>query len=241
MRYNIAICDDCREYGEIVSKIIEEVASNNKINCSIETYTSGKNLVEAFKESEFDILFLDMEMPELNGVETGLLIRKMSKNNPVIFYLTSHKEYAYDSYQVKAKDYFLKPIKRFQIEEALNECMKEINVPQEFLDVKDVNHIKHHIPINEITHILRKKEDRKIHIYFFDKKEIIIVQTLENIERELINNDNIVRASKSCLVNMDNVKMINKNLIYFRNGFKEEASRRCLSQLNNKFKLKNWR
>lgn len=240
MRYNIAICDDCKEYGEIVTEIIKEVALNNKINCSISAYTSGKSLVEAFKENKFDIIFLDMEMPELNGVETGLLIREISKN-PVIFYLTSHKEYAYESYQVKAKNYLLKPIKRFQIEEALIDCMGEINQPLKFLDVKDADGIKHRIPINEITHILRKKEDRKIHIYRLNKEEVIVVQTLENIEKELMNNDSIMRAGKSCLINMDNVRAINKNIICFSNELKEEASRRCLSQLINKFKLKNWR
>ncbi len=240
MIYNIAVCDDYKEYGEIVTELIRSVASNKNIECNISTYSSGISLIEAFKENEFDIIFLDMEMPELNGIETGLRIREISKN-PVIFYLTSHKEYAYESYEVKAKNYLLKPVSAAVIEKNLLECIEESKENIVFLDVKDIQGAKHRIPLDEITHILRKKEDRKIHIYRLDREEIIIVQTLENIEKELMYNDNIMRASKSCLINMNNVRAIRKNIIYFSNETSEEASRRCLSELVNKFKLKNWR
>lgn len=240
MIYNIAVCDDYKEYGEIVTELIRSVASNKNIECNISTYSSGISLIEAFKENEFDIIFLDMEMPELNGIETGLRIREISKN-PVIFYLTSHKEYAYESYEVKARNYLLKPVSAAVIEKNLLECIEESKENIVFLDVKDIQGAKHRIPLDEITHILRKKEDRKIHIYRLDREEIIIVQTLENIEKELMYNDNIMRASKSCLINMNNVRAIRKNIIYFSNETSEEASRRCLSELVNKFKLKNWR
>ncbi len=237
MKLNIAVCDDYKEYGEIVTEIIKTVASNNNIDCNISTYSSGANLVQAFKENEFDIIFLDMEMPELNGIQTGLLIREISKD-PVIFYLTSHKEYAYESYKVKARNYLLKPVSASVIEKNLLECIEDKKEDVMFLDVKDVKGVKHRIPVNEITHILRKKEDRKVHIYRLDKEEVIIVQTLESIEKELIYRDCIVRSSKSCLINMDNVRTIIKNTIYFSNEEREVASRRCLSELINKFKLK---
>ncbi len=237
MRFNIAVCDDNIEYGEIVTEIIKTVALNINMNCKISTYSSGRNLVQAFKKNLFDIIFLDMEMPELNGIETGLLIREISKD-PVIFYLTSYKEYAYESYKVKAKNYLLKPVSTSIIEDALRECNEEIRKEVMFLDVKDFKGVKYRIPVNEITYILRKKEDRKVHIHRLYEEEVIIVQTLESIEKELEYNDYIVRASKSCLINMRNVRTIKKNIVYFSNEAREEASRRCLAELNNKFKLK---
>ena len=240
MTLSIAVCDDSQEYGEIVTHIIKEVALKNNIDCNISAYNLGRNLVQAFKENEFNIIFLDMEMPELNGIETGLLIREISKD-PVIFYLTSHKEYAYESYKVKARNYILKPVSALVIEKNLLECTKEKKEQIMYLDVKDVEGIKHRIPINEITHILRKKADRKIHIYHLSKIETVIVQTLENIAKELMHNDNIIRASKSCLINLNNVRTIKKNIIYFSNEEREEASRRCLSDLINRFSTKSWR
>lgn len=235
---NIAVCDDSKEYVEIVKELIKVIMVKNNKDCKIDTFISGLSLVQACKEKTFDIIFLDMEMPETNGIKTGLLIRELS-DKPIIFYLTSHKEYAYESYQVKAKNYLLKPIQSDVLEKELIECIEELNMPVEFLDLKDTNGIIHRIPLSDITHILRKKEDRKVHIYTLNKEEIIIVETLRNIENRLSRSDFFKRSGKSCLVNLNNIRAIQKNIIYFSNDETEEASRRCLSDLVNLLKKEN--
>ena len=232
---NIAVCDDSKEFCEIVKELIKSVMEKNSISCNISTFISGLSLVLAYKDKNFDIIFLDMEMPETNGIETGLLIREIS-DKPIIFYLTSHKDYAYESYQVKAKNYMLKPVNIDLLEKEILECMKELKEPVKFLDVKDIDGIMHHIPLSDITHILRKKEDRKLHIYTLEKEEIIVVQTLGNLENKLSYSGRFKKSSKSCLVNLDNIRTINKNTIYFLNEETEEVSRRCLSELSNLFK-----
>lgn len=235
---NIAICDDYREFGEITEKLIKAIMKKNNISCNISTFISGLSLVQAFYENKFDIIFLDMEMPETDGIKTGLLIREIS-DKPIIFYLTSHKEYAYESYSVKAKNYLLKPVNAGVLEKEIMECMKEIREPMKYLDIKDTEGIIHRIPLDDITHILKKKEDRKLHIYTLDKNEIISVQALEKVENSLSHSGCFKRAGKSCLVNLDNIRVINKNIIYFINGETEIASRRCLSELMSLFKEKN--
>lgn len=84
--------------------------------------------------------------------------------------------------------------------------MKELKETIKFLDVKDAGGIIHRIPLSNITHILRKKEDRKLHIYTLYKEEIITVQTLENMENMLSHRGHFKRSSKSCLVNLDNIE-----------------------------------
>lgn len=236
MNINIAVCDDSKEYSEIITEIIKR-AIDNKANVS--TFNSGQDLVQAYEQGRFDIIFLDMEMPGMNGIETGLKIRTMDEA-AVIFYLTSHKEYAYESYSVKAKDYLLKPISIPVIEKVLKECIAELRTAG-FLDVKDIKGVIHRIPVENVTHILKKKEDRKLHIYSLNNNEIILSYTLESIEKILRHNSHIVKASKSCIVNLNNVREIRRNVIYFSNDEQEEASRRCLSELVNKFNIKDRR
>lgn len=239
--YNIAICDDSVEYGEIVTEFVQRAALGISINCNLFTFNSGKDLVQACERNNLDIIFLDMEMPEQNGIETGLLIREISSET-VIFYITSHKEYAYESYKVKARDYLLKPVTVSALEKVLLEYIEDKNKEKKeevmLLDVKDINGVLHRIPLNEITHIIRKKEDRKLHIYRLGKGEIILVQTLDSIEKKLMYSNIFARAGKSCLVNLDNVRTINKNVIHFSNDIQEEASRRCLTELLNRFKIR---
>lgn len=230
MIYNIAVCDDSEEYAEIITSMICEIALKNNIDINVSTFISSMNFIQALQENNFHIVFLDMEMPKINGIEAGLLIRE-TNHKTVIFYLTSHKEYAYDSYKVKARDYLLKPVSISQLEHSLLDGLQVFKESSMCLDVKDVNNIYHHISIDDITHILRKKEDRKLHIYMLDKKEIVIAQTLKNIEKEVSTFEFFVRSSKSCIVNIHNIRSIKKNTIYFSNEVIEYASRRCLSQL----------
>jgi len=234
----IAICDDCKEFGEITEKLIQTVIAKNNIVCSISTFISSLSLIQSFKENKFDIIFLDMEMPEADGIKTGLLIREIS-DRTIIFYLTSHKEYAYESYRVRAKNYLLKPVSIDILEKEILESMEELREPINFLDIKDTLGQIHRIPLGDITHILRKKEDRKLHIYMLNKEEIITVQALEKIENSLSNRGYFKRAGKSCLVNLNNIRAISKNTIYFINDETETASRRCLSELMLLFKEKN--
>jgi len=241
MIYNIAICDDSVEYGDIVTEFVQRAALGISISCNLFTFNSGKDLVQACERNNLDIIFLDMEMPEQNGIETGLLIRKIS-SEIVIFYITSHKEYAYESYKVKARDYLLKPVTVSALEKVMLEYIEDKNKEKKeevmLLDVKDINGVLHRIPLDEITHIIRKKEDRKLHIYRLSKEEIIAVQTLDSIEKKLMYSNIFARAGKSCLVNLDNVRTINKNVIHFSNDIQEEASRRCLTELLNRFKIR---
>ncbi len=241
MIYNIAICDDSVEYGEIITEFVQRAALGISISCNLFTFNSGKNLVQACEINNFDIIFLDMEMPEQNGIETGLLIREISSET-IIFYITSHKEYAYESYKVKARDYLLKPVTVSALEKVMLEYIEDKNKEKKeevmLLDVKDINGVLHRIPLNEITHIIRKKEDRKLHIYRLSKEEIVLVQTLDSIEKKLMYSNIFAKAGKSCLVNLDNVRTINKNVIHFSNDIQEEASRRCLSELLNRFKIR---
>lgn len=236
MGYNIAVCDDSIEYGNIVTELIKEVLLKNNLKFNVRTFNLGSDLIQAFEKDDFKIVFLDMEMPDMNGIETGLRIRKFN-DNTIIFYLTSHKDYAYDSYKVKARNYLLKPIRVDVLEKEILDCMDVLIEPVRFLDVKDTKGTIHRIPTDSITHIIRKKEDRKIHIYTLDKEETVIVQTLENMEN-MLSDCNFKRSSKSCLVNLDNIRAINKNVIYFSNDETEEASRRCLSELVNIVKQK---
>ena len=120
----------------------------------------------------------------------------------------------------------------------MEECLEELEGSSNYLDVKDIYGTIHRIPIDDITHISRKKEDRRLHIYCLDNKEIIISQTLESIGNRLSDNKNITKSGKSCLVNINNIEKIIKNVIIFLNDNKEEASRRCLPELINKLKIK---
>lgn len=104
----IAVCDDEQRIREKLRSYIDKYAKNKFIKIHVDTYENGKALVLAF-EKQYDIIFLDVEMPELNGLETAERIRKQD-NLVSIFFLTCHEKYAYQSYSVEANGYQTKPV-----------------------------------------------------------------------------------------------------------------------------------
>ena len=105
---NIAICDDNTKPISILENYLFEI-SNIKIEC--DAYQSGESLVNAYKNNieRYDVVFLDMEMKELNGIETANLIREFDEHIIIVF-VTSHSEYMKESFQCQPFRFIEKPL-----------------------------------------------------------------------------------------------------------------------------------
>lgn len=116
---NIAICDDERIFRDTLEQAIR---AQLKI-CSIRQFVCGEDLLR--EAADFDVIFLDVEMPGLNGMQTAEMIRKLSKEIRIVF-LTSHGEFVHDAFRVRAFRYLSKPIEPSALQETLSEVQNEI-------------------------------------------------------------------------------------------------------------------
>ena len=110
----IAICDDEVAVSEVTKSLLQQWAIHQSISLSVHCYENGDALTLAQKSECFDLIFLDVLMPLLNGIDTAKELRRQNQNVPIIF-LTSSKEFAFDSYEVKALQYLLKPVSPNQL------------------------------------------------------------------------------------------------------------------------------
>ena len=106
---NIAICDDEILFTRELSSLLKHWAKKNDFSLTLYPYSNGDDLLTALRTIPVDLIFLDIIMPLLNGIDTAREIRSMGLTVPVIF-LTSSREFALDSYDVKAFHYLLKPV-----------------------------------------------------------------------------------------------------------------------------------
>lgn len=107
----IAICDDEPMFGNKLELILLENAKKEQIQINIDVYQSGTSLLKGMWEDavSYDIIFLDIEMDGMDGLETAKEIRK--KNELVLLiYVTSHKSYAIEAYEVQPFRFVVKPI-----------------------------------------------------------------------------------------------------------------------------------
>ena len=103
----IAICDDDPTFLTLTAAVIGRW-ENKPLDLQLETFENGDELIRVHDEVPFDIVFLDVLMPLLNGIETARAIRERDKKVKIVF-LTATAEFAVDSYTVKADNYLLKP------------------------------------------------------------------------------------------------------------------------------------
>lgn len=115
---NIAICDDDKKIVEQIKKYIMEY---RKAESKVKTYSSGEELLEA--KLNFEIIFLDIDMTGINGIETAKKIRNHDKSVKII-YVTSFIDYVNMAFEVHAFGYLNKPIKKEQIYKQLSEALE---------------------------------------------------------------------------------------------------------------------
>lgn len=121
-KIKIAICDDDVKYINILEKYIYK-ASENNVECN--AYQSGENLLNAYKNNakRYDVVFLDMEMKEIGGIETANLIRELDEHVIIVF-VTSHTKYMQESFKCLPFRFLVKPVGYDEFKEVFGDIQK---------------------------------------------------------------------------------------------------------------------
>lgn len=105
---HLAIVEDDQEYAEILKKYAEKFAKENNLALKIDLFSDGMEIAEDY-HPKWDLIFLDVEMPHMNGISTAKAIRKMDQT-VIIMFITNMAQFAIKGYEVDALDYVLKPL-----------------------------------------------------------------------------------------------------------------------------------
>lgn len=224
----IAICEDEKYQQELLKAHIEQIFKELSVKYSLDVFNSGEELLENYPK-DIDIVFLDIQLNEINGMDTARKIR-ISDNKVEILFITSLIEYVLEGYEVRAYRYLIKPVKYDDLKEYIINCIKEVDIKNKYIMVKEQgSRIK--IDINEITYIEVQKENLTIHTLNQIYK---IKGTLSNIEKE-INCSRFYRCHKSFLVNLEHVKSIKQYASILENSEEVPVSRYRFKETKDKF------
>lgn len=121
----IALCDDIIEYNKKMESLIVRYEEDNHIEVKVVSYGSGTQLLLNFQKRKFDIIFLDISMPDMDGFETAEQIRRIDQEVSIIF-CTSYYTISNASrgFKVEAVDFLAKPLLYKKIESILNRVYK---------------------------------------------------------------------------------------------------------------------
>lgn len=201
---NIAICDDNIEHINILEKSLFEISSV-KIECDI--YQSGESLIDAYKNNieRYDVVFLDMEMKELNGIETANLIREFDEHIIIIF-VTSHTEYMRESFKCSPFRFLLKPIDVDELKTVVYDMCKKLSEKRNVYAFTE-NKTKVRLFHDDIIYL--ESQDHWIWIHI-KEKTYKVCKSLSEIHTQL-GNMMFCRVHKSFVINFHYIKTIKEN------------------------------
>jgi DNA-binding LytR/AlgR family response regulator len=202
---------------------------------SIDLLDSFSNAIDAhdfLKNNETDLLFLDIEMAALNGLDFA----KSLINKPLIIFITAYPQYALDSYEIDAIDYLVKPVR-------IERLLKAINKAENYLKLLLKNKEEPETTTIENDYVFIKSDRKFVKIFFKDilyiegLKDYVVIQTgnkklltamnIKTIHTQLPEK-NFIRVSKSFIINTDHIISVDTHSVYIKdeeiaigNSFKE--------------------
>ena len=206
----LLIADDEAPARSRLSRMLLEIDPTHEV---IQT-SNGLQALESYQHNKPDILLLDIQMPELNGIEVAL---ELAEPPPIIF-ITAFDEYAVKAFELAATDYLLKPYTLERLSAALDRALCNLAQPNR-LTPGGLNDLLQHLKPTAPKRILARKGERyqMINVDSIDwtcaqgnyveihcaKSHFLLRDTMDNFQRRL--GENFVRVHRSTLVNLSSV------------------------------------
>lgn len=235
MLIRIAYCDDEKANGDKIKKFIEQISMQINQDIEMDFYLYGSILLEKIKKEPdyYDMVLLDMEMPEINGIELAERIREIASGDVIITFLTSYPKYMHQSFGVQAFQYLLKPISYEELKKEIVRTLDFINNDEQSILVTDNDTgFETLLRLKNIVAIEKQKGNAVMEVTMH-KKSIFARGNISDYESMLVNN-NFIRVSRNCMINMRHVHGFFDRDIVMINGKKVEMSRRKVTEVKER-------
>ncbi len=208
MAVKITICDDVVEDIELLASVLYEYEPLFEIT----SFTSGKMMVNKFIESNFttDILFLDIYMPEIDGIKMAQEIRNKNKDLKIIF-ISSSKDHYPDAYEVFAFNYILKPFSKERLYTVLDRALDEIKKENRYKICLQHKGAVYNVDCRDILYI--ESQERLLFFYLADKSVLQCYGKIAEIQKELPE-EFFIRCHQSFIINLGQVTEMKENFAY---------------------------
>lgn len=212
MNYKIAICDDEQNQIEYLMPMVDKWANKNRHIVEMKPYSSAKSfLFDYCNEKDFDILLLDIEMPEMNGVELAKAVRKENSTVQIIF-ITGYYEYFSDGFDVSALHYLIKPADERKLMPVLDRAVNNLNYRQRSVLLSSPDgDIK--VSLADIQYIESQNVYIEVHtVKGVYRSRISLAKFAEQLD------ETFIKVHRSYIVGLKYVKMISRTNITMVNG-----------------------
>lgn len=205
--YRIAICDGDEKTVTMISEIVSIVSEKLDEDVQIFTYTDGKEMYNS--HIRFNLMFLDVELPGINGIDIARKTRLIDHRVQIVF-VTDHQSYWKKAYRVHAFEFIQKPFSIIDIQHVITDYFKMMNNQKsDVLKLKKLNNVELLIPSDEVIYISCGAKKRQVIVITKDN-EYVCKGVISEIYCEL-NNLEFFMPHRSHIINLSNIKSYKRN------------------------------
>ena len=233
MFLNIAICDDDPEISEQIKSYIDDYQISFDHDFELEFFSDGISLLSSEKLTKHNILFLDVEMPLLSGIDTAKQLRDLITPAAKIVFISNYPEYMQNSFSVHPYHYLQKPISREIVYGILSSVIHDIEKERVFITITRPDLSVTTLNINDLLFI-ESANSRKRIVSFHCKESVFSAKgTLAKFE-DILRGKQFLRCQKSILVNIFHIHYLHSQEITLDTGERIPIGRSYVTDIRNK-------
>ena len=202
----IAVCDDEIHFIDAICPLLEKWAKEREIKLILYRFTNGDDLIDAQKSECMDLIILDVIMPLLSGIDAARELRNTHQTVPIVF-LTSSREFAVDSYDVKALNYLIKPVDAVKLFLILEDFLKTLRQPEAFFTAKTADGF-YRIDIADVDYL--EAQNKQVLVHLSNDRTIVIRELFSKCAEVFSPENGFCCCHRSYIVNLSNVEQFSK-------------------------------
>lgn len=226
----IAVCDDLEEERALLGHMLQSYAQRKGLSLQLHLFVSGEELLHNIRQvCACQVLFLDVYMSGISGVEAARRLRAAGCGTSIVFATTS-TDHGVDSFEVRTSDYLVKPFRQEEVDRALDWCLEHMPEPLRSLSVYAEGEPQE-FPLASVLYIEVLGHQSHIHTL---RQTVVVRKSLDDLERA-VDSPDFFRCHRSFLVNLNFVQDITGSDFRLSDGTLVPISSGNLSKIRNLF------
>ena len=224
MDYRIAICDDRQEDREYVRQLTARWAQQRGNQMEMTEFCSAEQFLFSCPQPGFDLLLLDIEMGEMDGVSLAKQVRRTNELMQIVF-ITGYSDYITEGYEVAALHYLMKPVKEEKLFAVLDRAVERLHKNTKVLTLETAEEMVR-VPLYQVSAL----EVQRNYVTVHARQDYTVKKSLSELMEQL--DERFFRVGRSAVVNLNDISRVTRSDIYLADGRSIPLPRGAYDKLN---------
>ena len=234
MKLRVGICDDEKSVIEILQQCMEQYQMHQDVELEVESFTNGNELLAMNRVNPYHVVLLDVEMPEIDGLEVARRLREDVLDDIFIVFVTSYPEYMQESFAVQPFQFLVKPVQYTFVEKLFQDIIHRYEHSHVTKVIVGTSGEKQLIRIRDIVYMKTVKDKKPVLEYVLSDRTIVGEGTIQQWE-EGLQQYAFISPCRGYLVNLKYVVAVERLKLRLVDGTTIPVSRRRVKMVQDLF------